>query len=55
VVSMLGFRLRDVSGANLARYTQVPAKPNQTGFNLFAYHGYGYAPSAVAKLKTPAS
>lgn len=52
VVSFLGFKIRDVTTQNLARYVQVPTRPNQTGFNLFAYHGYGYAPAAVAKLKT---
>jgi hypothetical protein len=48
-------KIRDVTVQNLARYTQNAAKPDQTGFNLFGYHGYGWAPSAVAKLKTPAS
>ena len=52
---LLGFRLRDVTQQNLARYTNQPGKPNQTGLDLFAYHAYGWAPSAVAKLKTPAS
>jgi HK97 family phage major capsid protein len=54
VFSLVGFHLRD-AGTGLARYTQVPAKPNQTGLNVFAYHAYGYAPSAVAKLVTSIS
>lgn len=52
--SLIGFHLRD-AGEGIARYTQVPAKPNQTGINLFGYHAYGYAVSSIAKLKTPAS
>lgn len=55
VASFMGFKLRDAGDLNLARYTQVPAKPSQTGFNLFGYHGYGYDPAAMATLKTPAS
>lgn len=55
VISLAGFHLRDAGPVNLQRYTQIPAKPNQTGFNLFAYHAYGYAPSAVAKLVNAAS
>lgn len=55
VVSMLGFRLRDVTPQTLTRYVAVPGRPNQTGLNLFAYHGYGYAKAAIASLKTPAS
>jgi HK97 family phage major capsid protein len=55
VISLVGFRLRDCSGETVARYTQFPARPNQTGFNLFAYHGYGYVPAACAKLTCPAS
>lgn len=55
IFSLYGFKLRDVSVQNLARYTNIPARPNQTGLNLFAYHGYGWAPSAVAKLVTSAS
>lgn len=55
IVSLMGFHLRDAGQAGVTRYTQVPAKPNQTGFNLFAYHAYGYCPSAIAKLHTPAS
>lgn len=53
--SLLGFRIRDVTVQNLARYVNIPSRPNQTGLNLFAYHGFGWAPSAVATLKTPAS
>lgn len=55
VVSVLGFKLRDVTPQRLERYTQNQAKPDQTGFNLFGYHGYGYDKSAVAKLKTAAT
>jgi len=55
VVSLLGFRLRDVSIQNLQRYVADRLKRNQTGLELFAYHAFGWAPSAVAKLKTPAS
>lgn len=52
VMSLLGFRLRDAANPSVMRYTQVPAKPNQTGFNLFAYHAFGWDPAAVAKLKS---
>lgn len=55
VFSLLGFRLRDVSIQNLQRYVADRLKRNQTGLELFAYHAFGWAPSAVAKLKTPAS
>lgn len=55
VFSLMGFRIRDVTQQNLARYVNVPTRPNQTGLNLFAYHAYGWAPSAVAKFKTAAS
>jgi HK97 family phage major capsid protein len=55
IISLLGFRLRDVTVQNLETYQAIPSKPNQKGMNLFAYHGYGWAPSAVAKLVTPAS
>lgn len=55
LVSFLGFKLRDVTQQNLARYTQVPSRPNQTGFNLFSYHAWGYTAAAVAKLRTPAA
>lgn len=53
VASLLGFKLRDAGQAQVTRYTQVPAKPNQTGFNLFAYHAYGYDVNAMATLKCP--
>jgi HK97 family phage major capsid protein len=53
--SLLGFKLRDVTVQNLARYVNIPSRPNQTGINLFAYHAFGWAPSAIAKLMTPAS
>jgi HK97 family phage major capsid protein len=55
IVSMTGFKLRDCDGEELQRFDRVTSKPNQTGLNLFGYHGYGYAVSAIAKLKTPAS
>lgn len=55
IFSMIGFRLRDAGQPSLARYTQNAAKPDQTGFNLFAYHAHGYAASAIAKLVCPAS
>jgi HK97 family phage major capsid protein len=55
VFSLLGFRIRDVTVSNLARYVNYPGRPNQTGLNLFSYHAYGWAPSAIAKLVTPAS
>ncbi len=51
VISLPGFHLRDAGPVGVTRYTQVPAKPNQTGFNLFAYHAYGYAPSAMGLFK----
>jgi HK97 family phage major capsid protein len=53
-ISLIGFHLRD-AGEGIARYTQSPGRPDQTGINLFGYHAYGWAASAVAKLKTPAS
>jgi len=53
--SLMGFHLRDAGQPQVQRYTQVPAKPNQTGINWFAYHAYGYAPDAVAALVCPAS
>lgn len=54
--SMLGFRLRDCDATNLVqRYTQSPARPAQTGFNLFAAHAFGYDPNAVGELVCPAS
>lgn len=55
VISLLGFRLRDVTIQNLEKYAAIPTRPNQVGANLFAYHGYGWAPTAVAKLVCPAS
>jgi len=54
IISLVGFHLRD-AGQGIARYDQVPAKPNQVGVNLFGYHAYGYSVSAVAKLKTAVS
>jgi HK97 family phage major capsid protein len=54
VYSLIGFHMRD-AGEGLVRYDQVPGKPNQVGINDFAYHAYGYAVSAVAKLICPAS
>jgi len=54
IVSLVGFHMRD-AGTGIQRYTQVPAKPNQTGVNLFSYHAYGYAVSAVAVLKMAAA
>jgi HK97 family phage major capsid protein len=48
--SLVGFHLRD-AGVGITRYTQVPAKPNQTGVNEFGYHAYGYAFGACSKLK----
>lgn len=54
MISLVGYHLRD-AGTLVTRYDQVPAKPNQIGINLFGYHAYGYAPSAVAFLKCPAS
>jgi HK97 family phage major capsid protein len=54
-ISLVGFRLRDCDGQNIARYVQYPGRPNQTGFNLFAYHSYGYDPAAMATLVCPAS
>lgn len=53
-LSLIGFHMRD-AGEGLIRYTQVPAKPNQTGVNLFGYHAYGYAVSSIVKLTCPAS
>lgn len=50
IVSLVGFRLRDVRKTTLQRYVGVPNRGAQTGINLFAPHGFGYAKSAVAKL-----
>ena len=55
VISLVGFRLRDCGQQQVQRYTQYPARPAQTGFNLYGYHAFGYADSAVAKLVCPAS
>lgn len=55
IISLKGFKIRDCADQSLMRYTQVPAKPNQTGFNLFGYHAHGYAVAAIAKLKTAVS
>jgi HK97 family phage major capsid protein len=55
VMSMIGFRLRDAGQVTIQRYTQNQARPGQYGMNLLAFHGYGYAPSAMATLKCPAS
>lgn len=54
MISLQGFHLRD-AGQAVTRYTQVPAKPDQVGVNLFGYHAYGYAAAACATLKTPIS
>ncbi len=54
VISALGFRLRDCGGPAVARYAQFPARPAQTGFNLFSAHAYGWTTAAVARLRTPA-
>lgn len=53
-LSLTGFHLRD-AGEGLARYENDKSFPDQTGVNLFGYHAYDWAVSAVAKLKTPAS
>ena len=55
LISVRGFRIRDCGQQILQRYNQVPAKPNQTGFNLFGYHAYGYTVKGIAKLKTAVS
>lgn len=55
LISLMGYHLRDAGQPQVQRYTQVPAKPNQTGINWFAYHAYGYAPDACAKFICPAS
>ncbi|HEV7299215.1 MAG TPA: phage major capsid protein [Tepidisphaeraceae bacterium] len=55
VISLRGFRLRDTANQKLHRITQNTAKVDQTGFNLIGYHAYGYAVTAIAKLRTPAS
>lgn len=55
VISLAGFKLADVTQSNLARYVNVPARPNATGLNLFSYHAYGYASDAMATLKCPVS
>jgi HK97 family phage major capsid protein len=52
-ISLLGFKLRDVTTEELARYANDKARKNQTGLCLFAYHGYGWTPDAVAKLTCP--
>ena len=55
VFSLMGFKMRDCNPQRLTRYTNQPGRPDQTGLNLFGNHGYGWAPSAVAKLVTPSS
>lgn len=55
IISLAGFRLRDVTTEQLSRYVDQPAKPGQSGFNLIGWHGYGYTAAAVAKLKTAVS
>jgi len=55
VFSLIGFRLRDCGQQQVQRYTQYPARPSQTGFNLYGYHAFGYADGAVGKLVCPAS
>ncbi|MFT3786084.1 MAG: phage major capsid protein [Tepidisphaeraceae bacterium] len=55
VMTARGFSLRDVLPVSLTVYRNTMSRPNQTGFNLFAYHGFGWAPESVCKLVTPAS
>ncbi len=52
VFSLMGFHLRDAGQARIARYVDFPGRPSQTGADLFAFHAYGWAASAVSKLKT---
>jgi HK97 family phage major capsid protein len=52
--SLIGFHLRD-AGEGFIRYDQVRDRPAQIGINVFGYHAYGYAPSAMVKFKTPVS
>jgi len=55
VMSLVGSRLRDCDTNQVQRYTQYPARPGQTGFNLYGYHSFGYDDAAMASLKCPAS
>ena len=55
IISHMGFRLRDCGQDQVQRYTQYPGRPAQTGFNLYGFHSFGYADTAVAKLTCPAS
>jgi HK97 family phage major capsid protein len=55
VISMIGFRLRDAGQERVARYANYPLRADQTGFNLFGSHAFGYSINAVAKLVCPAS
>lgn len=51
VLSLAGFRLRDSSPRRVTRYANIPTRPDQIGFEIFADHAFGYTPSAIAKLK----
>ena len=52
-ISFAGAKLRDVTNPRLTKYSETPNRPDQVGFELFAEHGFGYVPAAVAKLVTP--
>ncbi len=54
IFSLSGFHLRDAGQVKVIRYTQVPSKPDQSGFDLVHYHAYGYSPAAIALFKAHA-
>ncbi|HEV7299249.1 MAG TPA: phage major capsid protein [Tepidisphaeraceae bacterium] len=55
LVSLVGFRLRDAGTQKIVRHLDDKDKVDQTGLNVIGYHAWGYAPSAMVKLKCPAS
>lgn len=55
LISCFAFRIRDAGQPYIERYEATPGKPGQLGLNLLGFHGWGYDPAAIAKLKTPAS
>jgi HK97 family phage major capsid protein len=53
VFSLTGARMRETTQDTIERYSSVPQRPGQQGFDYISYMDFGYAPSAVAKLMTP--
>jgi HK97 family phage major capsid protein len=54
VVSFVGAKVRDAAQPKLIRHVDDKDKVDQTGVNLIKYTAFGYVPSAIATLKTPA-